>query len=236
MKEKNLVGFALAGMALLATLVSIAQGMEMAGRSRINFGPILIIGSVVVLVGMLVLRWGYLHMVKTGIINFSSEFTEDEKAWDQARKSLVYVGVTGFSITERFLAWCEKNRKTLPAKIRFYLISPDDAESLMLIASHRAGRPATPAEVERLRNEVKAALGKLQACTAIEVVFYKITSDFIPVWLYAIDGEKIYLGFPAPGETGMNSPAYLCHRRPDRYGLFNAYFDLFGRLGKEEKK
>lgn len=230
-----MISFALGGLAFLATLVSIVQGVEMTGRSRIDFGPIMIAGSVVVLVGVIVLRWGYFHLLKTGIVNFSSEFTEDEKAWDQAKKSLIYVGVTGFSITERFLAWREKNRKKLPA-IRFYLISPNDAESLNLIASHRAGREATPAEVGRLSNEVKAAIGKLQTRPAVEVKFYKITSDFIPVWMYVIDGEKIYLGFPAPGKTGMNSPAYLCHRRVDRYGLFNAYFDLLGRLGMEEKR
>ncbi len=161
MKEKNLMGWLMGGVAILATIVSLAQGAEMVLRDRLNLGPFVFIGAAVVLIGVVVWRWGYLHLVRTGIVNFSSEFTEDEKAWDQTKKSLVYVGVTGFSITERFLAWCEKNRKKLPASIRFYLISPDDAESLRLIASHRAGRQATPTEVERLRNEVKAALGKL---------------------------------------------------------------------------
>lgn len=186
---------------------------------------------------MVVLRWGYLHLVNTGILSFASEFTQDEKAWDEAKKSLVYFGVTGFSITERFLAWCEKNQKKLPA-IRFLILDPEDVESLRLVASHRVGREATVDEVERLRGEIKASSGKLNAprpakTGRFEVKFYRVTRDFVPIWLYAIDGNKIYLGFPAPGKIGMNSPVYLCYRRADRYGLFNAYSDLLGRLGRE---
>ena len=235
MKENNLASLFLAVLAMLATLITMVQGMEYL-TNGIDFGAVILIGTVLVGVGIIVLRWGYLHLAKTGIINFSSEFTEDEKAWDQAKKSLIYVGVTGFSITERFLAWHEKNLKNLPREIRFYLVSPDDAESLRTIASHRAGREAATAEVERLSEEVKAAFGKLQTCTGVEVNFYRVTSDFIPVWMYIIDGDKIYLGFPAPGKTGMNSPTYLCHKRADKYGLFDVYAELIGRLGKEDIK
>ena len=218
---------------LIATLVSVFQGIDQfIARGEFSVAPIFTVIISIVLVGAVVLRWGFLHLVKTGIVSFSSSFTDDEKAWSEAKEKLVYVGVTGFSIMERFLAWCEKNRYNLP-QITFFLVNPNDRESLKLVATHRLGRNATQEEVERLRQEVLVSVGKLAASpwkTKVEVKYYSIDKDFIPVWMYVIDRNKIYLGFPAPGGTGMNSPAYMCQNRTDWFGLFDAYYGLFSHL------
>lgn len=218
---------------MVATLVSVFQGVDQfIARGEFSVAPIFTVIISIVLVGAVVLRWGFLHLVKTGIVSFSSSFTDDEKAWSEAREKLVYVGVTGFSIMERFLAWCEKNRDHLP-QITFFLVNPNDQESLKLVAAHRLGRNVTQEEVDRLRQEVLVSVGKLEASpwkTKVEIKYYSVNKDFVHIWMYKIDMNKIYLGFPAPGGTGMNSPAYMCQKRSDWFGLFDAYSGLLSRL------
>ena len=216
-----------------ATVVGIAQGWEMLGGDRQSISQVMVMIAAVVTVGILVFWWGYLHLVKTGVTAFASEFTSDERAWDKAKRSLVYLGVTGFSITERFIAWCEKNRSCLPAEMIFLLVHPDDKESLCLVASHRLGRRATEVEVERLRQEILVSLGKLKASWVGEklaIKFYRVDESFIPVWAYLLNGEELYVGFTPPGGTGMNSPAYACRRRRSWYGIFDAYQSLIFKL------
>ena len=230
MKGKKLSDLLLGGMGFLATVIGIVDGVKEVMEGHFDPALLFVVAAFLIIAIVVILRWGGLHLLRTGIVDSSFEFSEDETAWDEAKHSLIYVGVSGYSIAIRFLRWCEKHHDHLPKSIVFYLLNPDDHESLRVIASHRCGRPATEMEIAELAGQVRVGAASLRKHPEVTVRFYKVTASFIPMWMYLIDGEKLYLGFPSPGGTGMNSPAYLCSKRKDRYSIFDAYGELLRHL------
>jgi hypothetical protein len=231
MQKRSIIALLVTGLGFLETVFGVADGVKEIIRGHFELGPFFAVAGLITIAVVVILRWGGLHLLKTGIMDSSFKFTEDETAWAKAKKSITYVGFSGYSVIAKFLGWYEANRdKASHFLVTFYLLHPDDRESLHAITSHRKGREAKPEEVDQLASEVRAGVGKLREYPFIRIRSYRMNESFIPVWMYLIDEKMLYLGFPPPDSTGMNSPAYLCTHRDDRYGLFDAYFDLLERF------
>jgi hypothetical protein len=179
---------------------------------------------------------GLFNLIGSGASEYHRNFPPEQsnKVFQTAKESFGYLGLSTKSINQYIRGWLESNSSLKSYKI--LLMHPDSPHLERLKAFERGislGMPLSDKDQRQIAQDVaaekkyiEAGIGMLKSFPqygrSLEIRLYK---EFIPYWLYLIDGKKIYVGMYAQGQgkEGPNSSVIVVQEILNFTSLFDAF-------------
>jgi hypothetical protein len=188
------------------------------------------------------------QVVLSGLSLFYTHFpvTAGPAMWREAKSELVYWGVTGATIAAE-LRTMLIGEAGATRRYRFLLMS-ESGKALRKQLAFMMNVPPEPAEAHQLQqinDECAVAKARLDATVAMlkNSVAYKegrleirLFDEFLPWWIYILDGKKMLVGILELGQEIGEQPAAVVHRDPSRCTLFDAFHGNFERVWESAQR
>lgn len=229
------IGASILGAAIVASLVDVAR-----------LSPYWL----VLLVPLIVLWVVYgaarqrLQVFRSGLRAYHTEFPIHlgKEYWKSAQTQLCYWGVTGASIQEELRTYL-LSEESRSVRYRFLLMSPGGKAIREQIAFKRGfpvvGRSTeqetsidaeVAVEKQRFAATVAVLKGSLASKESPSRVDIREFDEFLPWWLYVIDGATLVVGVLREGRETTDEPAAVLVRNHHHATLFDCFAENFERV------
>lgn len=241
------------GISIAATIVGAIIPWIFLARFRLViliFGILLVVGFL--FYNILLVRYKrLLKLIKAGATGYYYSFdpSENYKVFAEAQRSFCYLGISSHSIIEFFEHWISNN--PLIGTYSFLLMDPESPalkrqvayengvsidDDLSSLNDFKVKTIEQAIEIEKKR--IYGTIEALKGLTPFKEgkLSIRLHNEFIPWWIYIIDGKRIYLGILEKGKRGQLSPVMILSKLSDFPSPFDPFKNIWDKMWAEAKE
>ena len=181
-------------------------------------------------------------------LHYTFELDENPAVWQESKRTLSYLGISGDSILEPLRVWVETKQGL---NYRFLLVDPSSGnlpaqEAFRMGYGFERNIDALPAEVRAAiteavgatRSRIVSAIAVLKTTTPFKTARMEIRlhNEFIPWWMYIVDDRKSWVGILEKGKRGIDSPVVVFSKNDEYGGPLDGFMNNYERIWKNAKR
>jgi gamma-glutamylcyclotransferase (GGCT)/AIG2-like uncharacterized protein YtfP len=172
---------------------------------------------------------------------YSFPVEENRTVWGKISDSFRYLGISSDSILHRFRDWVESLPKNSSLRFYFLLMDPEAKALRHQIAHYKATDPNNPKIIQEIETIRKRIISSIETLKNLEIykegkLKMRVYDEFIPWWMYVMDGQEIFLGILPKGKSGLDSPVLVIKENKKHTTLFNAFMSTWDRIWENGKE